>query len=190
MNYETARKAMIDSQLRTSGVNEPFVLSRMGAVEREAYLPENKRSIAYMDRSIALEDGVLASPVAHGLMLTQARPRPTDRALVIENGNGYFAELLRPVVAELDTAPAAKLPTGKAAGEYDLVVVDGAIEDAPRALAKLLGESGRIVTGLVENGVTRLAIGRRSGDGIAFDTVADVALPILPAFARKKEWSF
>ena len=187
MNYETARKAMIDSQLRTSGVNEPFVLSRMGAVAREAFLPEGKRAIAYMDRSIALENGVLASPVAHGKMLTEARPRPSDRALVIENGTGYFAELLRPVVAEIDTARADELPSGKS---YDLVVVDGAIEDAPGKLAKLVAQEGRIVTGLVRNGITRLAIGKRSGDGLAFDSIADIALPVLAAFARRKEWSF
>ena len=47
-----ARKAMVDSQLRTSGVNEEFVLSRMLAVPREDYLPEDTQQLAYIDRSI------------------------------------------------------------------------------------------------------------------------------------------
>ena len=49
-----ARKAMIDSQLRTSGVNADFVLSRMGAVARENFVPASARGFAYIDRAIAL----------------------------------------------------------------------------------------------------------------------------------------
>ena len=41
-DYAAARKAMIDSQLRTSGVNETFVLDRMKAVPREDFVPENQ----------------------------------------------------------------------------------------------------------------------------------------------------
>ena len=43
-----ARKAMIDSQLRTSGVNEEFVLGRMNAVPREDFLPDDKAGLAYI----------------------------------------------------------------------------------------------------------------------------------------------
>jgi len=45
-----ARKAMIDSQLRTSGVNEPFVIARMGSVAREEFVPDGAKAI---DRFIA-----------------------------------------------------------------------------------------------------------------------------------------
>src|SRR3546814_7707644 len=52
-----ARKAMIDSQLRTSGVNEDFVLARMAAVPREAFVPAEANSVAVMDRALALGEG-------------------------------------------------------------------------------------------------------------------------------------
>ena len=42
---DTARKAMIDSQLRTSGVNAEFVLRRMAEVAREDFVPASARSI-------------------------------------------------------------------------------------------------------------------------------------------------
>ena len=38
-DYAAARKAMIDSQLRTSGVNDTFVLERMGTLPREDFVP-------------------------------------------------------------------------------------------------------------------------------------------------------
>ena len=41
-----ARRAMIDSQLRTSGVNEEYVLARMFAVPREDFLPAEKAAQA------------------------------------------------------------------------------------------------------------------------------------------------
>ena len=44
---------MIDSQLRTSGVNEPWVLAAMAGVAREDFVPAAARSAAYIDRAIA-----------------------------------------------------------------------------------------------------------------------------------------
>ena len=44
--YAAARRAMIDSQLRTSGVNEPWVLAAMARVPREDFVPEPARAAA------------------------------------------------------------------------------------------------------------------------------------------------
>src|SRR3569623_3843991 len=87
-----ARKAMIDSQLRTSGVNAPAVLARMAAVAREDFVPASARGIAYIDRAIALGDGRwLAAPLVQGMMLQDARPTQADKALLVDGGSGYLA---------------------------------------------------------------------------------------------------
>ena len=192
MNYLISRRAMIDSQLRTSGINEAFVLERMGTVPREDFVPDGVKSIAYMDRILPLGDGrFLASPVAHGRMLAEAAPKSTDRALVIESGTGYLAELLRPLVASVDTLDASELARGKPKlKDFDLVLVDGALGDVPKSLVKTLAENGRVVSGIIDGDIPRLAVGRRTGDRIAFDMVDDTALPALPMFAQAKEWSF
>ena len=82
-DFAAARKAMLDSQLRTSGVNEVFVLERMGVVPREDFVPEGAKSTAYMDRAIRLEDGgFLPAPLFHGAMLASpggGHPKPTTR---------------------------------------------------------------------------------------------------------------
>ena len=91
-----ARKAMIDSQLRTSGVNEEFVLARMLAVGREDFLPEDKADQAYIDRAIALgPDAHLAAPLFYGKLLLEAAPRPTDTVLLVEGGSGRASEWFR-----------------------------------------------------------------------------------------------
>ena len=192
MNYLISRRAMIDSQLRTSGINEAFVLERIGTVPREDFVPDGVKSIAYMDRILPLGDGCfLASPLAHGRMLAEAAPKSTDRALVIESGTGYLAELLRPLVASVDTIDASELARGKSKlKDFDLVLVDGALGDVPKSLVKTLAENGRVVSGIIDGDIPRLAVGRRTGDRIAFDMVDDTALPALPMFAQAKEWSF
>jgi len=185
-----ARRAMIDSQLRTSGVNEPWILDAMNALPREDFVPANMREAAYIDRAIPLEDGhMLAAPLVHGRMLAEARPVASDKALLIGQADGYLAALLRHMVGHLDT-----LTPGEAGshggGDYSLIVVDGAVEVLPDALADRLAPDGRVVTGQVLRGVTRLATGRKSGGSIALLPLAELGIPILPELAAPKRWSF
>ncbi|GAA4047463.1 protein-L-isoaspartate O-methyltransferase family protein [Parerythrobacter jejuensis] len=191
MDFAAARRAMIDSQLRTSGVNTPLVLSRMISVPREQYVPESARGFCYMDRSIPLgEGGILAQPVAHAKMLEEADLQPADTVLIVDNGSGYLTALVEPVVAKVESITPTDAAGSKKRGPYSLILIDGAIEASTPALAKRLAEDGRMVTGLIENGVTRLATGRRQGKEIAFLTVEDIALPRLAQFDAPKGWSF
>ena len=187
-----ARKAMIDSQLRTSGVNEPFVIARMGTVAREDFVPESAKAIAYMDRAVPLGDGkALAAPLVHGKMLAEARPELDDTVLVVENGAGYLAELVKPLVSKVDIKSVEEVASGKKGRKtYTLILVDGAIEQLPNSLAKRLEENGRIVTGVVERGVTRLASGRMVSGKVVLQPLADIGIPVLHAFDKPKEWSF
>ena len=191
LDYAAARKAMLDSQLRTSGVNDDFVLERMGTVAREDFVPQAAKATAYMDRAIRLESGgFLPAPLFHGAMLAEARPTMDDSVLVIDGGSGYLPALVEPLVAKLDTVTPDKAANGAKRGAYTLVLVDGAIEHVPAALAKLVADSGRIVTGMVERGVTRLATGRKTGKALALLPLAEMGIPRLGAFDRPQSWSF
>ena len=189
-DHAAARKAMIDSQLRTSGVNEPFVLERMGSVAREDFVPESARGTAYMDRAIRLADGgFLPAPLFHGAMLAEARPSREDTVLIVDGGSGYLAALVEPLVGGVTAIqPAEALSPGE--GAYSLVLIDGAIEHVPESLSDLVKEGGRIVTGLVERGVTRLATGRKTGASLALLPLAEMGIPRIGAFDRPKSWSF
>ena len=126
-DYAAARKAMLDSQLRTSGVNEAFVLERMGTVPREDFVPENAKGTAYMDRAIRLADGgFLPAPLFHGAMLSEARPTTQDKVLVIEGGSGYLRACRSWSFGHFD----ARQGAGGEENKYSLILVDGAIEHA------------------------------------------------------------
>jgi protein-L-isoaspartate(D-aspartate) O-methyltransferase len=187
-----ARRAMIDSQLRTSGVNAEPVLRRMAEVARERFVPETARGFAYIDRAIPLGDGrQLAAPVVHGMMLQEARPDPTDKALLVDGGSGYLAELLRPMVGSLEVVtPAEAVTASRKGGDFTLLVIDGAVGQLPEALAHRLADGARAVAGMVENGITRLAVGRKAAGVLAMLPLAELGIPVLPEFAAPKGWSF
>lgn len=202
-----ARKAMIESQLRPSGITDAAVLTAMARTAREDYVGAAQRPIAYMDRSIPLGEGrALSAPLAHALLLQTARPESADKALLIGGSTGYLAALLAPMVASLDVVEGAALSgTGAKAGNwhegaldagwkkgapYDLIIVDGAIEQLPKAIASQLADNGRIVTGMVTRGVTRLAIGRKAGNGVVLQPLGETGMPVLTDFAIPKSWSF
>lgn len=192
LTHDRARRAMIDSQLRTSGVNEPFVLKRMAAVPREQFVPASSSGKAYMDRAIRLDDGGwLPAPLVQGKMLEEANPAGTEHAIVVDGGSGYLAELLRPLVAKLTViSPEDAVGAGRKGKGANLLVIDGAVEEIPAKLANRLEDGARIVTGLVGNGVTRVAVGRKTSSGISLMPVFDTGIPQLHAFDKPKSWSF
>lgn len=194
-DFAVARRAMIDSQLRPSGVNAHWVLARMADVPREDFVPLNRRSVAYMDRAVPLGGGRwLAPPTVHGLLLQEARPRAADRVLVVDGGSGYLPTLVRPLagsveVIGVDAAASGTIPAADGGG-YTLLIVDGAAEQLPATLLAALAPEGRIVTGTVASGVTRLATGQVVAGRAALLPLMEIGIPVLPEFAAPRTWSF
>lgn len=183
------RKAMIDSQLRVSGVNDPAILAAFAAVAREDFVPAARHGLAYVDRAVPLGDGtVLAPALTHGQMLIAAAPQAGERALVIGKPGAYLAALLR----ELGLVVTVASPSDDLTklGTFALVLVDGAIGAVTPALAATVDVSGRLVTGLIERRVARLALGRKVGSDIAFTTLGEADFAPIPEFAATKTWSF
>ena len=78
----------------------------------------------------------------------------------------------------------------RAGAPYDLILIDGAVEFVPDAIVAQLGDGGRLAVALIEDGVTRLAIGRRAGDGFGAIAFADHAAAALPGFRRPRAFVF
>jgi protein-L-isoaspartate(D-aspartate) O-methyltransferase len=212
-NFEHMRRAMIASQLRTTGTNDPAVLAAIGEVARERFVPPQRLAMAYADALVPLTPTrQLNSPMALGRLLTEAAPEHAGKALVIGAATGYAAAVVAKLVASVvaveedaDLLAAARtaladsgvslvegrLTEGHAPGApYDLILIDGAVEFVPQALIDQLKDEGKIATGIVENGVTRLALGRKAGEGFGMAAFADAAAAVLPQFTRPKTFTF
>jgi protein-L-isoaspartate(D-aspartate) O-methyltransferase len=212
-DFEHMRRAMVASQLRTTGVADARVLAAVGAVARERFVPDERAAMAYADAMVPLGGGRDLNPsMATARLLSEAGLRGEERAMVIGAASGYSAALLdrlagsvvaveederlramaREALAgtsvEIIDAPLAE---GHAAGApYDFILIDGAVEFVPDALVAQLADEGLLATAILDRGVTRLALGRRAGDGFGLKTFADAAAAILPGFVRPRKFSF
>jgi protein-L-isoaspartate(D-aspartate) O-methyltransferase len=213
MGAAEMRAAVIDSQLRTNDVIDPAVVGAMGAVAREAHVPAALAGVAYMDRAIDLGGGrALNPPLVTGRLLVAADIRPGQRVLLIGGATGYTAALLARLGAEVhaveeaaDLLAAARAATPGAtvhwiegpltagapkAAPFDRIVVDGAIETLPDALAAQLAEGGRIVAARRDGSVTRLVQGVKTGGTVALRAFADMDVAPLPGFAAPRGFQF
>jgi protein-L-isoaspartate(D-aspartate) O-methyltransferase len=208
-DFAAARLAMVESQLRPQGVTDPAVLDAMRAIEREKFLPDHTRPLAYVDRGVAIGgDRFLPAPAVLGQLLTQMMPRRGQRALVVGAGTGYSAAVLAHIGLEVvavesspELAPRAKalgidtvegpLEAGwKKQAPYDQILIDGAIEHIPDAIVDQLAEGGRLGTALVDRGVTRLVVGRKAGGAFGYLSLGDAGVPALPGFSRPRVFTF
>lgn len=192
MNFEAARRAMIDSQLRPEAVTDSLVIAAMAIVPREQFLPEEVRAAAYIDRVVRFGDGQsLSPPGTLGRLLTELEPRPGERALVIGTAPRYAAAVLAEIGLSVRTLGEGDLTGGDPAGApYDLILLDGAVEFVPEAISGQLRDGGRLGACMEDRVVQRLVIGRRSGTAFGINFVADGAAAPLPGFARPRVFTF
>jgi len=213
-NFAAMRSAMIASQLRTSGVNTPAVLAAFESVARERFVPDARATLAYADSSIPLGgDRALNPTLTSARLLNEAHILPTDHVLLIGAATGYLAAVIAQIAASivavddrqdlLDIAARecaeahaitwvnAPLSAGASAqGPYDAILIDGAVEHIPDTIVDQLKPGGRLSTGLMERGVTRLATGRRSAGGFGITAFAESTCVALPGFSLPKVFTF
>ena len=108
MDFQVARRAMVDGQVRTSDVTHLGLLAAMMEIPRETFVPESRAALAYLDRDVVIADATateparcLMKPMVLARLIQAAAPVPADRVLVIGAGTGYSAAVLSRLAAEV-----------------------------------------------------------------------------------------
>ena len=217
MNYEEARKNMVDSQVRPHDVTDLTIQNVLGTTPRELFLPAERRSSAYADCEVAYAPGrCLLRPRDFAKLLAAAAPKPSDLVLNAVCGSGYSTAVLaqmtemvvsiendqtlvesaEEILTKLDHSNVAVLQGDPLTGvpkqaPFDLIFVGGVIERTPDALLAQLKDNGRLATIVRQDGVSRGGIFRRSGDVFAFQPYFDAAsVLIMPGFEAEKAFTF
>src|SRR6478736_1281982 len=104
LNFEQARAAMVEQQVRPWEVLDPRVLEVIASVPREDFVPAAQRQLAYADLPLPLPLGeTMMKPVVEGRLLQALGLAPEDEVLEIGTGSGYvtacLARLAREVVS-------------------------------------------------------------------------------------------
>ncbi len=205
--YSSMRTAMVESQLRTSDVDDQRVIAVMAKVPREEFVPVERRAMTYVDRPIPLAGGrALNAPLVTGRLLKEAQIEVGDKVLLIGAATGYAAALLAELGAQVTaveeeggaeialpgvTVVRGPLEAGAPAGApYDVLFIDGAVEEVPAALVQQLADGARVVTGVIDRGVTRLCAGKVIGGVLGLSSLTDIEMVALPGFGAPKTFIF
>lgn len=215
-DFATARASMIDCQLRPNEVNDERIIAAIRAVPRENFVPKAKRAFAYVDEDIAVCDGrFLMEPVTFARLLVAANLKSDDLALDVGCATGYssavMSGLCEAVVAleqhdELASQAEKKLADQDAMnvavvngqltegvakqGPFDVIFIEGAVDNVPDALVDQLANGGRLVCVLLEGGVGRGHIIEKQDDTVTRKNLFDANVESLPGFVKEESFVF
>lgn len=95
IDFHTARRNMVDNQIRCCKVLDTEVLELLETMPREEFLPESIRSLAYMEGHVPLSCGQeMLSPLQEASILQSLELQGHERVLEIGAGTGYLTSLL------------------------------------------------------------------------------------------------
>ncbi len=214
--YADARRQMVDNQIRTTDVTAYNVLEAFEVVPRELFVPAHLRNLAYSDVDIVISDSrcmMQPSPLAKLLQLADIKSE--DLVLVIGAQAGYTAALASKmantvVAVESDEALVEQaqdtltrlgfdnvaMISGDIAkgyvseGPYDVIVIEGAVEQLPDDLLNQMKDGGVLVT---VDGKERRAEAikiLRNGESFSRIPAFDTNAPILTEFSKPVGFSF
>jgi protein-L-isoaspartate(D-aspartate) O-methyltransferase len=214
-DFALRRMMMVDTQVRPSDVTKFPIIEAMLSVPREAYVPVDLREAAYMGENIALAPGrVVLDPRTLAKMLDALDIQRVEMVLILAAGLGYsaavIARLAEAVIAvEEDAVMAAEaertlsaegvdnvmVMTGALAaggakhGPYDVIVIEGGVEDLPDTILAQLKDGGRIGALYMQRELGVVRIGLRRGGVMSWRDAFNAAAPVLPGFGRVRAFT-
>ena len=188
-NFERQRAQMVAEQLVSRGIRDTAVLSAMGQIPREHFVPSAYLEHAYRDGPIPLPSKqTISQPYVVAYMLSVLALKPTERVLEVGTGSGYAAAVLSKMVREVYTVerqenliPYARERLDDLAidnvhifhgdgslgwpehAPYDAIIVAAGGPHVPPALQTQLAENGRLIIPVGKRKGQRLIMVRRQG---------------------------
>ena len=214
-DFAARRVMMVDTQVRPSDVTKFPIIDAMLSVERENFVPSERREAAYVDGNLALSVGrVLLEPRSLAKMLDALDLQNDELVLDIGSGYGYSAAIIahiaQAVVAlEADEAMVADAQTvlsdagadsvimnagpldaGVAEhGPYDVITIQGGVEELPVAIIDQLKEGGRIATLFMKGALGEVRIGRKINGQMNWRLAFNASAPVLPGFFKARDFA-
>ncbi len=209
-DFASRRTMMVDTQIRPSDVTKFPIIDAMLSVPREAFVPDALREAAYVGENIDLGGGrVMLEPRTLAKLLDALDIQNDELVLDLGSGLGYssavIAHMAEAVIAvENDEARASEaqsilsdqgadnvvvhegaLSEGASEhGPYDVIVVQGAIQHLPQAIADQLKDGGRIGSLFAENALGVARVGYKIDGEINWRFAFNAGAPVLEGFER------
>jgi len=187
--FQAARHAMVETQLRRRGIVDKKVLAAMEAVPRHEFVPADFRNRAYEDSPLPIGEGqTISQPYIVASMTAALHLSGSERVLEVGAGCGYQAAVLSLVAKQVYTVECrGALATAAAqrlsrlgylsvhvhcgdgtlglpeCAPFDAILVAAAAHSVPPPLLAQLGEGGRLIIPIGDTENQELLIIDRSG---------------------------
>lgn len=214
-DYAKRRTMMVDTQVRPSDVTKFPIIDAMLTVQREEFVPASLREMAYVGENIDLGQGrTLLEPRTFAKIVDGLDIQPHHVALDLGCGMGYstavLAHLCDFVVAieddaeraadaqtllsehGVDNAAVMEGPLAQGApksGPYDIIVIEGAVEQVPETLLDQLRDGGRIGCIFAEGTLGVVRIGHKIDGAVNWRFAFNASAPTLEAFRKAAAFS-
>lgn len=214
-DFTERRRMMVDTQVRPSDVTKYPIIEAMLSVPRENFVAGAQREAAYADQNIDLGQGrTLLEPRTLAKMLDALDVQNDELVLDVACGMGYstavvarMAQMVIAVEGDEDLAAeaqtqlseigadnaivhVAELSEGAAEhGPYDVILVQGGVEELPQSLMDQLKDGGRVAAIFITGTLGQVKIGYKNGDQISWRFAFNAGAPVLPGFAAAKEFA-
>lgn len=214
-DYSDLRTMMVDTQVRPSDVTKFPIIDAMLSVRREEFVPSRLQPTAYIGENVDLGDGrTMLEPRTFAKMLDGLEVKSTDVALDLGCGLGYSTAVLAHmcdfvVAVEDDETRAAQagetlsaqgvdnaavmagpLAQGNAkSAPYDIITIQGAVQDVPSDLLDQLKEGGRIAAIFAEGALGVVRIGHKIGGTVNWRFAFNAGAPVLAGFEKEHSFS-
>jgi len=219
MDFETARHNMVENQIRCCKILDPVLLDAFETMPREAFLPDDVKSLAYMEGRVPLPCGQeMLSPLQEGHIMQALDMQGNERVLEIGAGTGFLTALMamyaKEVVAFELHDPLASLArknldahgvsnvtitcangmepdTLKDTGKFDAIVLGAALETIPEYFTERLKQGGKLVAFTGVNPVVKLVSMKRTPSGGRQSTeLIETLLQSMEGLPEKREFIF
>jgi protein-L-isoaspartate(D-aspartate) O-methyltransferase len=215
-DFATARRHMVDGQVRTADVTDLRILDAMLEIPRERFVAPASAGLAYLDLDLPVgESGSrrLLKPMVLAKLIHAADISPNDRVLDVGCASGYGAAVLARIAGHVvaleqdaDLAQAActalsgqpnvsvvsvTLTGGWPQGSpYDAIVLEGATETPPETYLGQLKEGGRLVCIQGSGPGSKAMLYCRTGNELGWRQLFDATAAVLPGFAKTPVFAF
>ena len=207
-DFAARRTMMVDTQVRPSDVTKFPIIDAMLTVPREEFVPAAQREAAYMGENLDLGQGrVMLEPRTLAKMLDALSISTGELVLDVGCAMGYsaavIAHMAEAVVAvEEDESMAQEaqealtafgadnvavhqgpLADGAAQhGPYDVIVVQGGIQQVPQALTDQLKDGGRIACLFMQGALGEVRLGHKRDGIVSWRMVFNASAPVIRGF--------
>lgn len=214
-SFPDLRRMMVDTQVRPSDVTKFPIIEALLAVPREDFVPMSAKGSAYIGEHINLsDDRVILDPRVFAKMLEVVDVQPDDLVLDLGAGLGYSAAVLGRLAEAViaveededcateagtllsgvsDNVMVVKGSLNQGApdhGPYDVVLIEGAVEEVPKSLLDQLTDGGRIVALFQEGHLGVVRVGYKLDGAVNWRFAFNASAPVLPGFEKLSEFSF